>query len=54
MRMVDDTDWDSTLVTHYTGIGTEVREYKPAKFAQYTDSLGWNTASPRTQTTAAQ
>ena len=26
MRMVDDDDWDTTLVTHYTGIGTEVRE----------------------------
>ena len=26
MRMVGDDDWDTTLVTHYTGIGTEVRE----------------------------
>ena len=26
MRKVGDDDWDTTLVTHYTGIGTEVRE----------------------------
>ena len=40
MRMVDDDDWDTTLVTHYTGIGTEIREYKPANFTRYTDSAG--------------
>lgn len=26
MHMVGDDDWDTTLVTHYTGIGTEIRE----------------------------
>ena len=40
MRMVGDDDWDTTLVTHYTGIGTETREYKPANFTRYTDSAG--------------
>jgi len=40
MRMVGDDDWDTTLVTHYTGIGTEIREYKPANFTRYTDSAG--------------
>ena len=40
MRKVGGGDWDTTLVTHYTGIGTEVREYKPTNFARYTDSAG--------------
>ena len=40
MRMVGDDDWDTTLVTHYTGIGTEIREYKPRNFVRYTDSAG--------------
>ncbi|SHG71340.1 RHS repeat-associated core domain-containing protein [Fibrobacter sp. UWCM] len=40
MRIVGDDDWDTTLVTHYTGIGTEIREYKPANFTRYTDSAG--------------
>ena len=40
MRMVGDDDWDTTLVTHYTGIGTEIREYKPRNFTRYTDSAG--------------
>lgn len=40
MRMVGDDGWDTTLVTHYTGIGTETREYKPANFTRYTDSAG--------------
>ena len=40
MRKAGDGDWDTTLVTHYTGIGTEVREYKPTNFTSYTDSAG--------------
>lgn len=40
MRMGGDDGWDTTLVTHYTGIGTEIREYKPRNFVRYTDSLG--------------
>ncbi|MCQ2103457.1 MAG: hypothetical protein MJY98_09565 [Fibrobacter sp.] len=33
-------DWERELVTHYTGIGTEVREYKPWNFVRFTDSQG--------------
>ena len=40
MRAGDSQGWDTTLVTHYTGIGTEVREYKPRNFVRYTDSAG--------------
>jgi RHS repeat-associated protein len=39
-RAGDSQGWDTTLVTHYTGIGTEIREYKPRNFTRYTDSAG--------------
>ncbi|SOE78411.1 RHS repeat-associated core domain-containing protein [Fibrobacter sp. UWT3] len=39
-RASDSQGWDTTLVTHYTGIGTEIREYKPRNFVRYTDSAG--------------
>ena len=39
-RAGDSQGWDTTLVTHYTGIGTEIREYKPRNFVRYTDSAG--------------
>ena len=34
------TGWDTVKVTHYTGIGTEIREYKPSNYVRFTDSLG--------------
>ena len=39
-RAGDSQGWDTTLVTHYTGIGTEVREYKSRNSVRYTDSAG--------------
>lgn len=39
-RKVSGGEWDTLKVTHYTGIGTEIREYKPSNYVRFTDSLG--------------
>lgn len=40
LRNISDGEWNLTYVTHYTGIGTEIREYKPWNFTRFTDSEG--------------
>lgn len=40
IRKVNGGNWDTVKVTHYTGIGTEIREYKPWNFTRFTDSEG--------------
>ena len=40
LRKISDGEWNLTYVTHYTGIGTEIREYKPWNFTRFTDSQG--------------
>ena len=40
MRKVNSGNWTIATITHYTGIGTEIREYKPWNFTRFTDSQG--------------